>query len=95
MAFFGLAFARAWVSLVFVVPEASSPFSALPHGLFDVGYIACSIVAVAFARRIVPYARRRWAIPATLGGMLLASLAFVAGPAVSPPQPPCWAAPPS
>lgn len=92
MAFFGLAFARAWVSLVFVVPEASSPFSALPHGLFDVGYIACSIVAVAFARRIVPYARRRWAIPATLGGMLLASLAFVAGPAVSPPVAPVLAA---
>lgn len=103
LAFFGLAFARAWVSFVFVVPEASAPFPALSHGLFDAGYIVCSVGAVAFARRIVPYARRRWAIPATLGGMLLASLAFIAGPAGprlpsrrrSSSWPPCWAALPS
>lgn len=80
LAFFGMAFARAWVSLVFVLPGAGAPFAALPHGVFDVAYVLASLLAVAFARRIVPHAGRPWAFLATLAGMVAASASFVLAP---------------
>ncbi len=80
LAFFGMAFARAWVSLVFVLPGAGAPFTALPHGVFDVAYVLASLLAATFARRIVPHAGRPWAFLVTLAGMLAASAAFVLAP---------------
>ena len=80
IAFLGMAFARAWVSLVFVVPGTTAPCPALSHDLFDLAYVATSVAAAVFARHLVPLAARRCVFPATLGGMMLASLAFVTGP---------------
>ncbi len=85
IAFFGMAFARAWVSLVFVLPAPGVPFAALSHDLFDLAYIAVAVAVAVFGRRLVPLAAKRWAFPIVLGGMLLASLAFVLGPLL--PQP--------
>ena len=76
LAFFGMAFARAWVSLVFVLPGGALPFSALPHIAFDAAYVLAGAAAVVLARRIVPYAERHWSFAATLIGMLIASCAF-------------------
>ena len=79
LAFFGVAFARAWLSLVFVEPAVGMDAAPLPHAVFDIGYVAASVLIALFARRLVPYAARRAAYALTLAGMLAASVAFCAG----------------
>ena len=79
LAFFGVAFARAWLSLVFVEPAVGMDAAPLPHAVFDIGYVAASVLIALFARRMVPYAARRAAYALTLAGMLAASVAFCAG----------------
>ena len=81
IAFFGMAFARAWLSIIFVGPDSGMPaLPVLSHTLFDVAYVAFSLIVLALARRLVPYSEKRWAYAATLAGMLVASVAFVAQP---------------
>lgn len=71
--FFGLAFARAWLSLVFIEPEASLGETLLPHGVFDLGFVGFNVALIVLARRMVPLSDRRgWYVFALLG-MLLAS----------------------
>lgn len=97
LAFFGLAFARTWLSLVFVgaggattsgaaeTIGGAATLAALPHGVFDLAYIAAALFMVVFARRLVPLFEKRAAFAVALGGMLAASIAFVL-PAILPPQ---------
>ena len=92
IAFFGMAFARAWLSIIFVGPDSGTPaLPVLSHTLFDVAYVAFSLIVLALARRFVPYSEKRWAYAATLAGMLVASVAFVAQPA-DPGFPGVWRA---
>lgn len=78
LAFFGVAFARAWLSLVFVEPGTALGAAPLPHDVFDAGYVAASCLIALCARRLVPYASHAWAYAATLAGMLVSSAAFAA-----------------
>ncbi len=83
IAFFGMAFARAWLSIIFVGPDSgTSAFPVLSHTVFDIAYVAFCLAALAFARRLVPYSGKLWSYVATLAGMLVTSVAFVAQPAV-------------
>lgn len=86
IAFFGLAFARAWLSLVFVgiAQNPSAQFVPLPHAIFDLAYIATALVVVLTARRLVPVSQKTWTFAGALGGMMAASLVFVLMPYISP-----------
>ena len=84
----GSAFARAWLSLVFV--GAGSPVVAevelatLPHGIFDIAYILIALFVLAFARKFVPLCTRRGSFVCSLVGMFIASAAFSLQPVLSP-----------
>lgn len=78
-AFFGLAFARAWLSLVLIDPgfgaDAGGFFSV--HTAFDLGFVLFDIVLVPGACRLVPLAGKRVPAAFALIGMLAASLTYV------------------
>lgn len=76
LAFFGVAFARSWLSLVFVEPGSMLGVEPFPHNVFDVGYVAVSGALALLARHLVPYASRSWAYVASLVGMLFSSGMF-------------------
>lgn len=79
IALLGVAFARTWVSLVFIQPGSGTFALPFPHDVFDWGFCALNVALALLARRIVPLSERRWAQALALGGMLAASLAFCAG----------------
>ncbi len=80
LAFFGLAFARAWLSLIFAGDASSLP--TLSHTLFDAAYVTCGLLVLVFARRLVPLTAGRGPFVAVLAGMCIASGVFVAQPAL-------------
>lgn len=79
LVFFGLAFARTWLSLVFVDAGATSGLAPLSHAAFDVGYVLASAAFVMLSRRLVPYTARRPAYVTTLVGMLVPVMWFAWG----------------
>ncbi len=79
LAFFGVAFARAWLTLAFVDSGQVVGVAALPHDVFDAGYVAASVAAVLLARPVVPLATHGWAYAFAAAGMLFASAVFSAG----------------
>ncbi|MBS5450329.1 MAG: hypothetical protein KHZ24_03835 [Coriobacteriia bacterium] len=83
LAFFGTAFARTWLTLVFVDPGAvtrgGGAITPWPHAIFDLGFFAISFAIALLARKLVPLAARRGAWAATLAAMLAVSLVFSAG----------------
>lgn len=84
LAFFGVAFARAWLSLIFVDAPGAGAVP-LPHVVFDVGYVAASALLALCARRLVPLSAHRSVYALVLAGMLAASAAFCACAWLSPP----------
>lgn len=79
LAFFGIAFARVWVSLVFVGPGAGVAAFPWPHDVFDWGFFATSLAIALLARHLVPYTGKCWAWAATLVAMLAVSAVFSVG----------------
>lgn len=81
LAFGGLACARAWLSLAFVLPGVG-----LSHTWFDVGYMGLGIVLVVLGRRSGGLARRGWPYGVTLAAMLFVAAYPVLGLAFVPPS---------
>lgn len=79
LAFFGVAFARVWLSFVFVEPGAAAGALALPHDLFDWAFAGLSVAIVLGARRLVPLSDKPWIYGAMLVAMLVASGCSIAG----------------
>lgn len=73
IAFFGMAFARAWLALVFArsTTPLAAPFS---RDLFDVAFTVAALLMVLCARRLVPIAQKNAVYGASLGGMLVSSV---------------------
>lgn len=74
-AFLGVAFARAWVSLLYANPAAPVPLPfSFPtaHMMFDVAYVAVAIIIAFAARRLATLGGRPWA-PLLALGLMLAS----------------------
>lgn len=84
LAFFALAFARLWVSVVFVGVSSSTLYLPLSHTVFDVAYTAAAIAVLLASRRLAPLWKRRWPLAFSLAGMLAASVVFVLRPWVLP-----------
>lgn len=82
IAFFGLAFARTWLSLVFIGIGETPGFAPLSHSAFDMAYTAAAILVLALSRKLVPLSQKTWVFGLSLGGMLLASAAFVGASAL-------------
>lgn len=79
LAFFGVAFARVWLSFIFVEPGTASGLAPLPHDVFDWAYAGVSAAIALGARRLVPLsASRRW-YAATLVAMLAAAAIAITG----------------
>lgn len=85
LAFFGIAFARVWLSFVFVEPAAASGALGLPHDVFDWAFSGVSLLIAVFARRLVPLSAKGWAYGAVLAGMLASSACSMAGAFVEVP----------
>lgn len=79
LTFFGIAFARVWLSFVFVEPGAVAGAMALPHDVFDWAFAGLSVAIVAGARHLVPLSDKRWVYGAILGAMLASSACSIAG----------------
>ena len=79
LAFFGVAFARTWLSLIFVGPGEGAAAIPLSHDVFDVGFFVLSLLMALAARRFVPLVDRRWAWCGTLALMLAVSIVFSIG----------------
>ena len=79
LAFFGVAFARVWLSFVFVEPGAAAGATALPHDVFDWAFAGLSVAIVAGARRVVPLSNKRWVYAVILGAMLISSACSIVG----------------
>ena len=79
LSFMGLAFARAWLAILFASPTSQGYGAVYATTLFDVAYVVCAVLALACVRRIVPLTARRWSWIAPLVLMEAASLLFVAG----------------
>ena len=69
-AFLGLAFARAWVALLFADPRSPGYGADWGTSLFDIAYVSCALVAVAVFRRVIPLTAHRW--PWIASGLLMA-----------------------
>lgn len=82
IAFFGLAFARARLSLVFVGLSDAPGFVPLSHGVFDLAYTATALAVFLCSRRLVPVSQKTWVFATALAGMLTASTAFALAPVV-------------
>lgn len=82
IAFFGLAFARAWLSLVFVGLSDAPGFVSLSHGVFDLAYTATALAVFLCSRQLVPVSQKGWVFATALVGMLAASAAFALAPVV-------------
>lgn len=77
--FLALAFGRAWLTLTYSAPSVALPSPTLAHyDLFDYAYCVTSLLIALLARRIVPICEARWAKPASLGCMLVASCLCIA-----------------
>lgn len=77
IAFLGVAFARVWLTLVFIEPSTGVAAPPLSHEMFDVGYVALSLACALGARRIVVLSQSKgWYIAALLA-MLLASTVWI------------------
>ena len=76
--FLGVAFARVWLTLVFVEPSGGVAVGPLSHDVFDLGYVLLSLACALLARRIVPLSQRRAWYLVTLAGMLVASAVWIA-----------------
>lgn len=74
LVFGGLACARAWLSLAFVLPGVG-----LSHTWFDVGYMGLGVAVVVLGRRSGGLARRRWPYGVALAAMLLVAVCPVLG----------------
>ena len=85
LAFFGIAFARVWLSFVFVEPAVASGALGLPHDVFDWAFSGVSLLIAVFARRLVPLSAKGWAYGAVLAGMLASSACSMAGAVVGVP----------
>lgn len=81
LSFMGLAFARAWLAILFADPLSKGYGATYGSVLFDVAYVICAFVALAALRRIVPVTARAgaWAVPFCL--MEASSIAFILGEA--------------
>lgn len=77
LAFMGVAFARLWLSLVFVEPSVGSGALALPHDVFDWGYTLLNVAFAVCARRLVPLSNRASLYVLALAFMLAASACSV------------------
>ncbi len=76
LAFFGIAFARVWLSFVFVEPAAASGALALPHDVFDWAFAGVSLLVAVCARRLVPFSAKGWAYGVVLAGAASGALAL-------------------
>lgn len=76
LSFMGLAFARAWLAILFADPLSKGYGATYGSVLFDVVYVICAFVALAALRRVVPVTARAgaWAVPFCL--MEASSIAF-------------------
>lgn len=83
--FFGVAFARVWVTLLFVDPGFGVDALPLSHDAFDVGFTLLSLAVVVGARRLVPLSARGASYALVLGGMLAVSLTFAVSLSVALP----------
>lgn len=81
LSFLGLAFARAWLAILFANPLSKGYGATYGSVLFDVAYVACAFVALAALRRIVPITARAWSWAVPLCLMEASSVLFVLGQA--------------
>ena len=58
--FLGLAFARAWVALLFADPLSPGYGSGWGTSFFDIAYVGCALAAIVGFRRVIPLTARRW-----------------------------------
>lgn len=74
-AFLGVAFARAWVSLLYANPVVPVPLPftfPTAHMMFDIAYVVIAVTMVGMARRMVSLGSRPW-MPVLAMGLMIAS----------------------
>lgn len=76
--FLGLAFARAWVALLFADPLSPGYGSGWGTSFFDIAYVGCALAAIVGFRRVIPLTARRWPWMLSAALMTVASVGFVA-----------------
>lgn len=79
LSFMGLAFARAWLAVLFADPLSVGYASSYGNALFDVSYAGCALAVLVLIRRLVPVTAPRfsWVLPLVL--MELSSFMFIFG----------------
>lgn len=77
LAFFGVAFARLWLTFIFVEPGTAVGVAPLPHDVFDWAFAGVSLAVALGARHLVPLSGRRRSYVLVLAAMLAATAVAV------------------
>ncbi len=79
LSFLGLAFARAWLAILFADPSSKGYGATYGSVMFDIAYVICAFAALVALRRIVPVTARAWAWVVPLFLMEASSVLFILG----------------